>query len=114
MKEMIACCGLACHECGAHLATLNDDNEKRVEVAQEWSKLFQAEIAPESINCDGCGSTTGRLFSHCNVCEIRKCAIAKGVRNCAHCAEYACSKLEWIFKVVPQAKQRLDGIKTAL
>jgi hypothetical protein len=114
MKEMIAYCGLACHECGAYLATVNDDNEKRAEVAAEWSKLFKAEIKPESINCDGCQSNTGRLFSYCNACEIRKCGHEKSVQNCAYCADYACDKLEWIFKAVPQTKQQLDQIKAAL
>ena len=49
MKEMIAVCGLDCHECGAFLATQDNDNQKRVEVAQEWSRLFKVEIKPEDI-----------------------------------------------------------------
>jgi len=38
MKQMIAFCGLACHECGALLATQDDDDAKRAEVAQGWSE----------------------------------------------------------------------------
>ncbi len=55
MKEMIAYCGLACHECGKD----------------------------------------------------------KDVQNCGHCADYPCDKLDWIFKVEPEAKRRLDQINTA-
>ncbi len=111
MKEMIAFCGLACHECGAYLATINDDNEKRAEVAQAWSKQFKTEIKPENINCDGCQSESGRLFSYCHVCEIRKCGMLKAVQNCAHCADYPCDKLDWVFKVEPETKRRLDRIR---
>ena len=114
MKEMIAYCGLACHQCGAHLATIDDDDQKRAEVAQEWSKLFKTEIKPESIDCDGCQSDSGRLFSYCNVCEIRNCGKDKDVQNCGHCADYPCDKLDWIFKVEPEAKRRLDEINKAL
>jgi len=62
MKEIIAFCGLPCHECGALLATQDDDDAKRAEVAQQWSKLFKVDIKPESINCDGCLSEGGQIF----------------------------------------------------
>ena len=38
MNEMIAFCGLACHECGALLAKKDNDDKKRAEVAHTWSK----------------------------------------------------------------------------
>lgn len=111
MKEMIAICGLACHECGALIATKNNDEAKRVEVAQEWSKLFNADIKPEDVYCDGCLSEGGYLFSHCNVCEIRKCGMEKSVENCAHCSDYACEKLEQFFQLAPEAKEQLSAIR---
>jgi hypothetical protein len=64
---MIAVCRLNCSECGAFLTTKKNDNQKRVEVAQEWSKRFKVEIKPEDINCDGCLSDGGRLFNYCKV-----------------------------------------------
>ncbi len=112
MDEMIAYCGLGCHECGALIATKNDDDEKRAEMAKFWSKLFKADIKPEDINCDGCQSEGGRLFSHCNVCEIRKCGMEKKVENCAYCNDYPCKKLDFIFDNAPDAKDRLNGVRT--
>lgn len=41
MKEMIAVCGLDCSQCGAFLATKENDDKKRAKVAQEWSKLLK-------------------------------------------------------------------------
>ena len=114
MKEMIAICGIPCHECGALIATKNNDDGKRKEVAEEWAKLYNPDIKPEDIYCDGCLSEGGHLFSHCNVCEIRKCGREKGVVNCAHCDEYACEKLTEFFKMVPDAQKTLDGVRTNL
>ena len=114
MKEMISVCGLRCHECGALLATKEDDNAKRADVARQWSKLFNVEIRPESINCDGCLSDGGRLFEYCQVCEVRRCGLEKGFANCAHCSEYACGKLEEVFRAAPEARKSLDGIKATI
>ena len=54
MNEMIAVCGLDCSKCGAFLATKENDDQKRAEVAQEWSKRFKIDIKPEDINCGAC------------------------------------------------------------
>ena len=113
MSEMIAICGLACHECGAFKATRDDDDARRAEVAKMWSEMFEAEIKPSDINCEGCTSD-GVLFQHCTVCEVRKCGTAKGVVNCAHCDEYVCAKLEKFFEMVPDCRTRLDRIKASL
>ena len=111
MREMTAVCGLLCSECGAFIATKNDDDEKRAEVAELWSKQYNQDIKPEDINCDGCTSDSDRLFGHCKVCEIRTCGQEKAVVNCAYCYEYACEKLEGFFKMVPDARKQLDSIR---
>jgi hypothetical protein len=111
MGNMIAICGLPCHECGAFKATQADDDRKRAEVAAEWSKMYDAELSAADINCGGCTSDGSVLFQHCTVCEIRKCGTARGVVNCAHCKDYACEKLEEFFKMVPDCRTMLDGIR---
>jgi hypothetical protein len=110
MDEIIAYCGLACHECGAFVATRENDDQKRAEVARQWSRMFKADIKPENINCKGCLSREEPLFSHCKICEIRSCGMGKGIANCGACADYPCPKLDFIFKGVPAAKERLDEI----
>lgn len=114
MNEMIAFCGISCQTCGAFIATKNNDDEKRAEVAKAWSKQYQSDIKPEDINCDGCLSGGTQIFSYCSVCELRKCGKEKGVANCAHCDEYACSKLEGFFQMVPESKKTLDEIRKKL
>ena len=44
MKEMVAVCELDCYECGAFLATKENYNQKRTEVAQEYLRLSKVEI----------------------------------------------------------------------
>jgi len=114
MDEMIAFCGIPCHECGAFLATKANDDEKRAEVARLWSKEFKSDIKPEDINCAGCISDSENLFNYTKICEMRKCGKEKGLVNCAHCSDYACEKLEKIFEMVPDAKKRLDEIRAKL
>ena len=111
MEKMIAICGLGCHNCGAFLATKNNDDSKREMVAQEWSKMYNADIKAGDIYCDGCRSEGGYLFSHCHVCELRKCGMERGVENCAHCSDYTCEKLEKFFQMAPEAKTALTEIR---
>jgi hypothetical protein len=114
MEKMIAFCGINCAECPTFLATQEDNDHKREKVAEQWSKDYQMQIKAKDINCDGCLSETGRLFSHCNVCEIRKCGQEKKIENCAHCNEYPCQKLNNFFAMVPYGKVTLDEIRKTL
>ncbi len=111
MNDMIAFCGINCHECGAFIATKNNDDEKRAEVARVWSKQYNSDIKPEDINCNGCQTEDGVVFSYCQVCDLRKCGEEKGVTNCAHCSEYACTKLKNFFQMVPDAEKTLNGLR---
>ncbi|MBN1163552.1 MAG: DUF3795 domain-containing protein [Candidatus Krumholzibacteriota bacterium] len=114
MNGMISYCGINCADCGALQATRANDDIRRKEVAEEWSKLFGADIKAEDINCEGCTSPGEIHFQHCSVCDIRQCASARNLKNCAYCEEYACDRLENFFKMVPDSKKRLDEIRSGL
>ncbi len=114
MEKMIAYCGLVCTECPAFIATQNDDDAKRKETAELWTKQFNHDFKPEDINCDGCLATTGRVFSYCNICEVRKCGVERGVANCAYCNDYGCKKLDKFFEMIPEAKTTLEEIRKGL
>lgn len=110
MEKMIAYCGLACHDCGAYIATMNDDDAKRKEVAELWSKEYGGDVKAEDIDCTGCLSVSENVYQYCKTCEIRKCGMSKEIDNCAFCNDYACDKLLDFFKMVPDAKKRLDHL----
>lgn len=109
---MIAYCGIDCTECPAYLATVNNDDDQRRTVAENWSRDYNSDVRPEHINCEGCLPGQSIYFSHCTVCEIRACGKGRGVHNCAHCDDFACEKLERFFELVPDARNRLTEIRS--
>jgi len=114
MEEMIAFCGTVCAECPAFLATQKNDDDKRKKIAESWSKQYNADIKPEDINCDGCLAESGRLFSYCKVCEIRKCGQKNNLKDCAYCDEYACGKFNKFLEMAPNTKTTLEEIRKSL
>jgi hypothetical protein len=114
MEKMIAYCGLTCTDCPAYTATQANDREALERVAAQWRKAFKApEITADSILCDGCLNSNGRLSGYCKSCQIRVCAGERGVTNCAACDEYACETLRGFFKHAPEAENTLDSLRAA-
>lgn len=104
MQINISPCGLVCSQCDAYRATQLNDTEKLELVAADWRERYCCpDIKAESLSCDGCMTEGGRKCFHCgNICTIRPCAIAKGVKVCSECPEYPCSQLNDFFKYVPE------------
>jgi hypothetical protein len=113
MARIVAYCGLVCSECEAYLATQADDRAALEQVAAKWREQFDLpEITADSILCDGCpGTNGGRRSGYCDTCQLRACALERGVATCAHCADYACEKLEGFFAHAAGARVVLDGIR---
>jgi hypothetical protein len=118
METMIAYCGLICDSCPIHLATLEQDKshhqKMRESIAELCSKNYGMNLQIEDItDCDGCRTDTGRLFSGCLNCEVRKCASQKNIESCAYCSDYACEKLKEHFSRDLSAQTRLEEIRQA-
>ena len=114
MEKMIAFCGLSCSGCDAFPANRNKMTlAERKTVAEKWSQLYGHghTIKPEEMQCGGCLSTGGKLWSRCRNCEIRQCGFEKQVKNCAWCDDYPCEKLNEIFIIAPTAKDSLEKIR---
>jgi hypothetical protein len=110
MEKLISCCGLNCAACDARTATINNDDELRKATAEKWRVAFNPDITPEMINCTGCREE-GPKFSHCSMCEIRKCVNAKGYKTCGVCDELeTCSIVGGILKAVPDALANLRSL----
>jgi hypothetical protein len=119
LDEIIAYCGLPCHECPIYLATREVDKSKKEkmidDIIHQCKEHYGIEYKITDItDCDGCNLGNGRLFKGCVDCKIRKCAITRGIKNCAYCEEYACDLLTEFFKTDPGAKLRLDKIRSHL
>jgi hypothetical protein len=110
VKEMIAYCGLKCHECDVYIATKANDREKIEKLSKEYSSGRQF-YAPEDIWCDGCTEKNGKIFSWCKECLIRNCGSERGVPNCIYCEDFPCEIVEGD---PGGAKERLAALKQTL
>jgi len=116
MGKMLAFCGLDCGSCEAYLATQANDEVAMKAVLEKWRVEFNhPEMSLADVLCDGCPNTTGRLVPYCSQCEIRACAMEKGLANCAYCDEYeTCEKLNGFIANVVVAKENLEAIRAGL
>lgn len=113
MEPMVAYCGLICSDCPAYIATQADDIAGLENVVAEWTRAHGVTgLAVDSVRCDGCLGPEGRKVGHCLECEVRLCALGRGVKNCAHCSDYGCSTIEAFFGFVPDARSTLDRLHT--
>ncbi len=112
MPEIIAFCGLDCSQCDAYKATQADDLAWKQRVVEQWKAEYNFDPGIVGVTCDGCVALTGRWGAHCYDCDIRLCGLEHGVANCAGCPDYACEKLERFFSLVPDARQRLDSLRS--
>ena len=117
IKKLTAYCGLTCDSCPIYLATRESDQEKqtkmRIQIAEFASERYNTIFMPDDItDCDSCRTQSGRLYSGCSHCDIRKCAQEKGYLTCAHCSEYLCDQLQKFFVTDPSAKNHLDDIRS--
>ena len=109
--RLIGCCGLVCSECQAYLATQANDAEALKRVAAQWREEYNApQLTVEEVICDGC-TGGGRLCGHAPHCEVRTCAMERGLQNCAWCADYVCERLQGCFDLAPQARRTLEDIR---
>lgn len=110
MDKMLAYCGLNCGKCDAYLATVNNDQALREKTAKLWSELNQTLIQPEDIICEGCRAD-GKKPIYCeSLCDIRHCAMEKGVTTCGDCPEMeSCPTLATIISNNSEARENLKG-----
>jgi len=111
MEKLIACCGLDCATCDARIATVKDDDELRKAVAEKWRTSYNApDLDYKMINCTGC-LEEGVKFSHCSICEIRKCVESRGYKTCGDCSDMAaCNLVAGVHKYVPEALSNLKAM----
>ncbi|MDP3385682.1 MAG: DUF3795 domain-containing protein [Eubacteriales bacterium] len=90
---LVGMCGFVCDECPAYSKNITDDKDRN-EVSRKWQELFDYDIEPEKIRCDGCYKVRieGRELLHGD-CEYKACAEKKKLERCSQCEEYMCTKL---------------------
>jgi len=113
MDRIVAYCGLVCSDCPSYIHTQSCNMEELERLAsQAREEHGVADATAESVMCDGCLGD-GRKIDYCAQCHVRACATSRGVSTCAACADYACATLEEFFKMVPDARATLDGLRAS-
>lgn len=75
-------CGLYCGACDTLLA---NEQDRVGLLARRWK------MSAEALTCRGCKSGVASVW--CTKCEIRRCAMARGVEFCFECTDYPCNQL---------------------
>jgi hypothetical protein len=87
----------------------------RLEIARVCREQYGMTLTLQDItDCDGCRSLTGRLFSGCAQCDIRRCALERHLTSCAFCVDYACERLLKHFETDPGAQARLEIMRSTM
>ena len=112
LQPHIAYCGLDCSGCDVYQATKFDDDDLRQAYADKVFDQFKIQVEPATINCHGCRDERPKS-GFCAVCEVRKCAIDRGLENCAFCVDYGCEKLQKVHAAMITVGKAVDGVASA-
>lgn len=110
MERLISACGLNCATCECREATLSGDMERKADIAVRWSKNYDANLTADDISCVGC-TEEGTRFKWCDNCPIRACAVGKGYKTCAECADFPCETNKFIIENVPDARANIESLR---
>jgi len=91
-RDIAAPCGLYCGACTIYLAGKRGDRQLLGQIAQSLSQQMEQELKVEDLACDGCLSTE-TVAAVCRFCDIRDCALGKGLTNCSMCREVPCKRI---------------------
>jgi hypothetical protein len=112
-EKMIAYCGIVCTNCDGYIITKAGDEKKAMEMVEKASQTLGKELTLNDFWCDGC-LVEGKKCAYCHECAIRKCAIGKGIANCAYCPDYRCETLSAFLANAGTAGETLDDIRRGL
>lgn len=108
MSKLISVCGIDCQACECRDAYLANNEERKADIAERWSKTYNSPISAQDIACEGC--MEGEVhFSWCGKCPICACAVGKGYQSCAECADFPCETNSWLYEQVPAAKATIEA-----
>ncbi len=112
-EDLVGACGLLCSECEAFLATQANDSAQIDAIAAKWTEMYETTIPAEYVWCDGCMTEGDRKCGHTAECQIRACAVERGLTTCADCMRYECDKLTAFLDntVSFGTRDRLEGLR---
>lgn len=110
--DYVSYCGLLCNECPVFIATAQNNEELKEQLAKDYSNE-NCQFSKEDMVCYGCFSEKTGDSKMCGNCAIRNCAEKKRVKNCAYCEEYPCHSINTYVHEGSENRKRLDSIYTS-
>jgi hypothetical protein len=87
-RDFAAPCGLYCGACVIRAAVKKNDPQLLEMIADGLAVYLGHSVGVEGVYCDGCLSDV--RAAPCRDCEIRDCAISRGITHCSQCADFPC------------------------
>lgn len=109
-EKILAYCGILCNECPIYIATQNNDQKAKEELAVQCSN-DRCKFEPEDMYCLGCFKVDVQKSKMCSHCEIRACAVQKDIVNCGECDQFPCATVEKLIPADSEGRARLNQIK---
>ena len=105
--KKLAFCGIYCPQCSFAVAYESGKREHLLTMPEKYEKYKQAPLA-EMGDCLGC-----KYENLCGDCNIKDCAIEKGIVACSDCNEFPCEMASSFWNDgVPHHLQALENLKT--
>jgi len=92
METVVSLCGMRCDLCLAYKPNIDAHPENCQTLSDGWHKYFGFRVPPKEILCNGCFPVGNPTLDE--ACPVRPCVIEHGLKNCAACEDYICSKLK--------------------
>jgi hypothetical protein len=108
---MIAYCGIDCRKCDSYIATQSGKIEELAQVANKLARLYNTDVKPEYIVCDGCKEEKRHSFYCTNSCKMRKCCIEHKYNSCIECSAFPCIELQFELNNSPEARDNLEKLR---
>ncbi len=89
-EGILTLCGYRCDLCQCYTKNIKSENDKE-RVIKGFNRIFEYDLKHEDVECVGCKNEGKHVTPNC---PVRRCALERGVENCAHCSEFVCDKLE--------------------
>jgi hypothetical protein len=112
LEPHVAFCGLDCADCAVYVATKTGDDNLRQAYAGHESARWKIQIEPARLNCHGCRDLQPKT-GFCATCQVRACALERGLEDCARCGEYPCAKLDRVHAAMVNVGKAVDGVAKA-
>jgi hypothetical protein len=110
MSEIIARCGFRCNLCLIYRENLKKDPGHRQRFRDGVEKYYGDKLALAECYCDGCLTPDSENPVRVTAdCTLRLCVIARGLENCASCADYPCEDLKGKFIDYRKVMDRYGG-----